>query len=61
MKCPYCGGKSNTINTRHSDGMVRRRHECRLCQKRFSTFEIYAQDYKNTKSIIQFVRGIRDL
>ena len=62
MKCPVCGGRSGTIDTRRrNDGLVWRGHECKLCQFRFSTFEIYAKDYKTTQSIVNFIKGIKGL
>lgn len=41
MKCPYCGAdKLRVIDTTHDspDG-IRRRRECTVCAKRFSTYE----------------------
>ena len=43
MKCPSCGyDKSEVIDSRPvEDGAsIRRRRECRKCQKRFTTYEI---------------------
>src|ERR687891_1114940 len=42
MKCPYCGDpESKVIDSRVSkDGaMIRRRRECEVCAKRFTTYE----------------------
>jgi transcriptional repressor NrdR len=42
MKCPYCGKiDSEVIETRASEdlGSIRRRRECSLCKKRFTTYE----------------------
>ena len=43
MKCPYCGEQdSKVVDSRHNeDGVsIRRRRECKLCQRRFTTYEI---------------------
>ena len=43
MKCPYCGEQdSKVVDSRHNeDGVsIRRRRECMLCQRRFTTYEI---------------------
>ena len=46
MKCIYCGAKTMTIDSRDdTDGPIRRRRECPVCGKRFSTKEILADDY----------------
>ena len=39
--CPTCGGESWVMNhlPRGSDGMVRRRHACRSCFRRFTTVQ----------------------
>ncbi len=42
MKCPFCGDpESKVIDSRVSKdgGMIRRRRECEVCQKRFTTYE----------------------
>lgn len=41
MKCPYCGSEEHrTLETRDSpNNMVRRRKECFVCGKRFTTYE----------------------
>jgi len=39
MKCPYCGGKSQVVDTRASGEGIRRRRECRVCGQRFTTYE----------------------
>ena len=43
MKCPFCGDQeSKVVDSRHSeDGTsIRRRRECLVCQRRFTTYEI---------------------
>ena len=41
MKCPYCGeSDTKVIDTMHeSSGGIRRRRECNVCNRRFSTIE----------------------
>lgn len=42
MKCPYCGAdnKSRVVDTtRDAQGGIRRRRECKICDRRFSTYE----------------------
>ena len=41
MKCPECGfDDSKVIDSRPTDGKIRRRRECLSCTKRFTTYEI---------------------
>ena len=43
MKCPFCGDQeSKVVDSRHSeDGTsIRRRRECLVCQRRFTTYEV---------------------
>ncbi len=42
MKCPYCDAdnKSRVVDTtRDAQGGIRRRRECKVCERRFSTYE----------------------
>ena len=41
MQCPYCSHKEcKVIDSRHTDSKsIRRRRECELCKKRFTTYE----------------------
>ena len=42
MQCPFCGqDKDKVIDSRSSDGgrVVRRRRQCLVCNKRFTTYE----------------------
>ncbi|HEY6042033.1 MAG TPA: transcriptional regulator NrdR [Anaerolineae bacterium] len=44
MRCPFCGQEdSKVIDTRESDESIRRRRECLVCGKRFTTYERIAQ------------------
>ena len=43
MKCPFCGDQdSKVVDSRHSEdgASIRRRRECLVCQRRFTTYEI---------------------
>lgn len=41
MKCPECGfDESKVIDSRPTDGKIRRRRECLSCKCRFTTYEI---------------------
>lgn len=43
MRCPFCGDEeSKVVDSRHSeDGVsIRRRRECLVCQRRFTTYEV---------------------
>ena len=37
--CPLCGGKTDIIDSRPTDMGVRRRRQCFVCSKRFTTYE----------------------
>lgn len=40
MKCIYCGNaKTKVVDSRESEGKVRRRRECSECEERFTTYE----------------------
>ena len=42
MKCPYCGNtETKVIDSRPTDdgNTIRRRRECEICSKRFTTYE----------------------
>ncbi len=40
MRCPYCGSKrTRVIDTTRKEHSIRRRRECKACEKRFSTVE----------------------
>jgi len=40
VKCPKCKSKTIIINTRETSNYVRRRHECKKCKFRFTTYEV---------------------
>jgi transcriptional repressor NrdR len=40
LKCPFCGGESKVLESRHiEESSIRRRRECTVCSRRFNTFE----------------------
>jgi transcriptional repressor NrdR len=40
MKCPFCASTSSrVIDTRDAEGGIRRRRECDVCQRRYTTYE----------------------
>ncbi len=44
MRCPFCAQEeSKVVDTRESEGTIRRRRECLRCGKRFTTYERVAQ------------------
>lgn len=46
MRCPFCGdGDSQVVDSRLSEAgdSVRRRRRCRVCDRRFTTYERYDQ------------------
>ncbi len=40
MKCPFCGAEdTKVIDSRPADNTIRRRRQCIVCDKRFTTYE----------------------
>ncbi|MBQ4424434.1 MAG: transcriptional repressor NrdR [Lachnospiraceae bacterium] len=40
MKCPYCGAEDTKVtDSRPSENTIRRRRQCIVCDKRFTTYE----------------------
>lgn len=65
MRCPKCGGGSTTTDTRPTPQIfaMRRRHECRDCRYRFTTYEICPETLSAnpahfTKLLLRFVFGV---
>ncbi|MFZ2487933.1 MAG: transcriptional regulator NrdR [Anaerolineae bacterium] len=51
MKCPHCGeDRSRVIDTRTTGDGIRRRRECEVCNKRFTTYEHVAASLIIVKS-----------
>jgi len=40
LKCPKCVGATIIIDSRDSGERIRRRHKCRACLFRFTTYEV---------------------
>lgn len=62
MKCPYCGEKdTKVLDSRPSEMKIRRRRECGVCLKRFTTYEAVEMPMltveKKDGSIQPFDRG----
>jgi transcriptional regulator NrdR family protein len=54
MQCPSCGSEDlKTVDSRPSDGMIRRRKECKSCGGRFSTYEITEKEYNRLKRLVK--------
>lgn len=43
---------SRVLETRFYDGTARRRRECDICEERFTTVEIIADEYETAKSTV---------
>jgi transcriptional repressor NrdR len=51
VNCPFCSAnKDRVIDSRESDGgrVIRRRRECLICRKRFTTYERFEQSARLT-------------
>ena len=49
MRCPFCKeDQDKVIDSRSSDGgrIIRRRRQCLLCNKRFTTYEKTSESFK---------------
>ncbi|MGD2095536.1 MAG: transcriptional regulator NrdR [Phycisphaerales bacterium] len=49
MKCPFCKeDKDKVVDSRSSDGgrVIRRRRQCLLCKRRFTTYEKIGESFK---------------
>ena len=49
MRCPFCRGDNDkVIDSRSSDSgrIIRRRRQCLLCEKRFTTYEKIGESFK---------------
>jgi hypothetical protein len=50
MRCS-CGGGSTVIDSRSLTDGRRRRHRCKVCDTRFTTYEITAAEYDRLQSL----------
>ena len=39
VKCPFCSGETKVVDKRDSEDSTRRRRECGMCGRRFTTYE----------------------
>ena len=39
VRCPFCSDETKVVDTRESEGALRRRRECEKCGRRFTTYE----------------------
>jgi len=49
MRCPFCKeNRDKVVDSRSSDGgrVIRRRRQCLVCEKRFTTYEKIAESFK---------------
>lgn len=61
MKCPECGGKTQTFDTYHWKEFTRRRRECLVCGQRFSTIEMQIADGIHSKRIAAMIAKRKSL
>lgn len=54
IHCPGCGsGKSRVVDSRDEPAKQarRRRHQCLVCDRRYTTYEITAEEYRKLETI----------
>lgn len=57
MRCFACSASTHVLDSRPSDGAVRRRRECLVCRERFTTWErVEADDLERT--VLAYVRNL---
>mgnify|MGYP001567013458 CR=1 FL=1 len=63
MECIYCGKDTIIIDSRHQKtlNLVRRRRECKECNKRFTTIESVAYNLLDIKEVSKLCEKIDDL
>jgi transcriptional regulator NrdR family protein len=59
-ECPQCGNDTQVIDSRQDDEKRRRRHVCRRCNTRFTTYEITADEYDRLQSVKINMSAIRE-
>ena len=59
MHC-RCGGSTEVIDSRQDGQKRRRRHRCRTCSKRFTTYEITADEYDRLQSVKVNMAAIKE-
>lgn len=61
MRCEKCGGDTGVIESRPSNGSVKRRRECLKCRERFTTYEVTAQFRTKALDEMTKYRMIQDI
>lgn len=51
MECPACHAGTTVVDSRQEEEKRRRRHACNKCKKRFTTYEITADEYDRLQSV----------
>ena len=67
MKCPYCGEtETRTLESRNysiagaRNNSIRRRRECTMCLKRWTTYEILKEDWTRMQKLEDNVYRLMD-
>lgn len=54
LKCPRCSDVTDVIDSRDSGERIRRRHKCRACSSRFTTYEVIEdREVERQKNVIK--------
>lgn len=59
MQCPSCHRRAYVIDSRQEAHRRYRRHRCRSCDARFTTYEITADEYERLQSVKVNMSAIR--
>lgn len=59
MECLSCHGDTQVVDSRQEEGKRYRRHRCRICNTRFTTYEITAEEYERLQSVKVNMSAIR--
>jgi transcriptional regulator NrdR family protein len=59
MQCPSCHRQAYVIDSRQEEHRRSRRHRCRNCDARFTTYEITADEYERLQSVKVNMGAIR--
>lgn len=58
MRC-LCGGGTEVIDSRAMVDGRRRRHRCKMCDARFTTYEITADEYNRLQALVIDMTAIK--
>lgn len=53
MNCSKCDAITEVIESKRFPDQVRRRRQCKSCGARFTTYEVYGDQYKAIKKVRQ--------